>query len=172
MDGSTSYDPEGAPLTYNWDFGDGSTLQTTEPIIEHTYKDSGIYTVTLIVNDGALDSALFTTHATVAAGGGGQRSDVDSFIIFLDPTEKKIDLEAGTTSYDVEVVYGETIDAETFEATINKEPFYGFTPVAGGREIVTIPLFPGRNVLKFQVDGTRSDGKTATDRDTLTFIVP
>ena len=38
-------------------------------------------------------------------------------------------------------------------------------------ERVTIPLSPGRNVLAISVDGTLPGGRTATDRDRLTFVV-
>ena len=43
-------DPEGDPLTYNWNFGDGST--STAPNPSHTYSASGRYPVTLTVSDG------------------------------------------------------------------------------------------------------------------------
>jgi hypothetical protein len=33
------------------------------------------------------------------------------------------------------------------------------------------PLSPGRNVLAISVDGALPDGRTATDRDRLTFVV-
>ncbi|NLI41514.1 MAG: PKD domain-containing protein, partial [Caldisericales bacterium] len=34
---------------YKWDFGDGETLETTEPIVQHQYSETGTYQVTLIV---------------------------------------------------------------------------------------------------------------------------
>ena len=46
-------DPDGDPLIYSWDFGDGtgiiSGLNLTE--VNHTYIDQGIYVVTLTVED-------------------------------------------------------------------------------------------------------------------------
>ncbi|WP_199547288.1 carbohydrate-binding protein [Streptomyces sp. N35] len=44
-----SSDPEGQPLTYHWDFGDGST--STEASPSHTYTTQGTYRPTLTVKD-------------------------------------------------------------------------------------------------------------------------
>jgi PKD repeat protein len=47
---SSSYDPEGMPLTYFWDFGDG-TPATTEIAPTHVYASQGTFTVDLFVKD-------------------------------------------------------------------------------------------------------------------------
>jgi PKD repeat protein len=49
--GLNSTDPESDVLTYTWDFGDGSQLDTREEPC-HTYAKSGTYTVRLTVDDG------------------------------------------------------------------------------------------------------------------------
>ena len=67
FNGSGSYDPNSDPLTYAWDFGDGSTGTGVAPV--HTYTADGTYNVTLIVNDGTVDSALSTTTANVSDTG-------------------------------------------------------------------------------------------------------
>ncbi len=48
--GSTSSDPDGDPLTYLWDFGDGSTSTEADP--SHTYTGAASLTATLTVDDG------------------------------------------------------------------------------------------------------------------------
>ncbi len=48
--GSNSYDPDGDSLSYEWDFGDGTT--STEPNPAKTYNEKGEYDAVLIVNDG------------------------------------------------------------------------------------------------------------------------
>jgi len=42
-------------VSYSWNFGDGSTLTTTTPMVKHTYAAKGSYsmTVTLTVADAA-----------------------------------------------------------------------------------------------------------------------
>lgn len=62
----SSSDPNGDPLTYHWDFGDGSSTETTTiPYISHAYTDTGIYTMTLIVNDGIEDSLPATARVEI-----------------------------------------------------------------------------------------------------------
>jgi alpha-tubulin suppressor-like RCC1 family protein/PKD repeat protein len=48
FDASQSYDPQGAPLTYLWDFGDAS-LSSSEIAPVHTYSHSAVYIVQLRV---------------------------------------------------------------------------------------------------------------------------
>jgi PKD repeat protein len=51
FDATDSYDPEGDPLTYHWDFGDGTTSTEARPA--HTYaSDTGDVIVRLTVDDG------------------------------------------------------------------------------------------------------------------------
>lgn len=65
FDGGASSDPDGDPLTYSWDFGDGSPAEGGATPT-HTYADNGSYTVTLTVSDGSLTSPAVTTTATIA----------------------------------------------------------------------------------------------------------
>ncbi len=63
FDGTASYDPEDGSLTYRWAFGDGSNDSGSSP--SHTYLTGGVYTVTLVVNDGSIDSAADVNTATI-----------------------------------------------------------------------------------------------------------
>ena len=49
-----SADPEGGPITYRWDFGDGTTSTQANP--SHRYANSGRYTVRLTTSDGMSDT--------------------------------------------------------------------------------------------------------------------
>ena len=50
FDASASYDPDGTIVSYEWNFGDGTTASGV--VVTHAYSAAGSYTVTLTVTDG------------------------------------------------------------------------------------------------------------------------
>ena len=58
FDATTSYDPDGNITSYDWNFGDGNTTNTTEKMITHSYTSAGDYNVILTVtdDDGAMNA--------------------------------------------------------------------------------------------------------------------
>jgi glucose/arabinose dehydrogenase/PKD repeat protein/fibronectin type 3 domain-containing protein len=59
-----SNDPEGQPITYSWDFGDGSLSTAANP--SHTFAFSGQYVVRLTVSDG--ENSSISTPLTISVG--------------------------------------------------------------------------------------------------------
>jgi subtilisin len=112
FDGSGSYDPDGDPLTYAWDFGDGSTGTGVNP--NHAYTAGGTYAVTLVVNDGKVDSESSTAMAEitefndppVADAGSDHTALVGEDITF--DGSGSYDIDDGITTYDWDFGDGNT----------------------------------------------------------------
>jgi hypothetical protein len=64
FDGTSSSDPDGVIIAYQWDFGDGTTGTLAQPT--HQYAANGSYTVTLTVTDNVGSRNVATTSATIA----------------------------------------------------------------------------------------------------------
>ena|GEM_PF-280925 len=71
---SGSADPDGTIVSYNWDFGDGTTSTLANP--SHTYTAAGDYTARLTVTDNGGATATATISIRVSAGGGGTETAV------------------------------------------------------------------------------------------------
>ncbi len=67
FNGSGSSDPEGARLSYRWDFADGSIGVNVAP--SHTYTHCGTYSVGLTVTDDVGLTGTATTTATISSSG-------------------------------------------------------------------------------------------------------
>jgi PKD repeat protein len=65
FDGSSSSDPDGRVVSYDWSFGDGGTASGAQAL--HAYASAGTYTVTLTVTDDSGQTGSATTTATVTA---------------------------------------------------------------------------------------------------------
>ena len=64
FDGTASTDADGDPITYAWDFGDGTIGSGATPT--HAYTRSGVYSVTLVASDGFATSLPARTTVTVS----------------------------------------------------------------------------------------------------------
>ena len=86
FDGTASNSPDGDPLTYTWNFGDGSPEVTTNATPTHSYPYDGTYVATLTVNDGHGGIESMTTTLTV---------DADTPVVTINPLPATV--AAGTT---------------------------------------------------------------------------
>jgi len=62
---SSSYDPDGMIVSYQWDFGDGTTASGVT--VQHSYSQPGTYTVTLTVTDNHGLTASTSEQVTVTS---------------------------------------------------------------------------------------------------------
>jgi PKD repeat protein len=65
LDGSASADPDGEPLTFSWELGDGASGSGSNLV--HTYSNPGLYDVVLSVRDRFITS-LDSTTASITSG--------------------------------------------------------------------------------------------------------
>ncbi len=63
FDATGTYDPDGDPMTFAWDFGDHS--KTTGPLVTHTFHQISGFTVTLTVADNHGGSSMATQLVNV-----------------------------------------------------------------------------------------------------------
>ena len=66
LNGSLSYDPDGDPMTMQWDFGDGTTSAETNPA--HIFTKPGFYPVKLSLNDGFAEQPTIATIPVIIEG--------------------------------------------------------------------------------------------------------
>ena len=66
FDASTSVDPEGDPLIYMWDFGDGTTQRVLWPQAEHRFAVARTHIVRLTVSDHQGESDTASQVITIA----------------------------------------------------------------------------------------------------------
>ena len=66
FDGAASYDPEGYIVSYEWNFGDGSTSVSGDEVTYHTYTTAGTYNVTLTVTDDQGGIGIATIQAVIS----------------------------------------------------------------------------------------------------------
>ncbi len=178
FDGSTSSDPDGTIVSFDWDFGDGNTA--VGETASNTYATAGTYTVTLTVTDDDGVSDVATESVTVSAA---NLSPTASF------TSGSVDLVAsfdGSTSSDPDgtivsfdwdfgdgnTAVGETASntyaaAGTYTVTLTVTDDDGVSDVA--TESVTVSaanLSPTASFTSGSVDLVASfDGSTSSDPD-------
>ncbi|MGQ9699917.1 MAG: PKD domain-containing protein [Candidatus Bipolaricaulaceae bacterium] len=68
FDAQASQSPNGKISRYMWAFGDGTSKESTEPIVEKTYRYGGTYLVTLSVMDEVGQVASVSKTITVQGG--------------------------------------------------------------------------------------------------------
>jgi PKD repeat protein len=87
---------------YVWDFGDGNTTTTTDPIINYVYTQDGNYTVTLTVIDVNGDNSTITKTITVTVLIGDINGDGKVDIYDVAYVAKRFGTHEGDPDYDPE----------------------------------------------------------------------
>ena len=77
FDATKSYDLQGSIVSYEWDFGDGSTGSGVTT--SHTYNSTGIYTVSLTLTNTGGKTFVVTKEISASGGGTGSVSKSINF---------------------------------------------------------------------------------------------
>jgi PKD repeat protein len=146
-----SFDPDGTIASYEWDFGDSSSTETT-PQVSHTYNTIGTYTVTLKVWDnlGAMGNDTLTVEVTdnlppTAIAGDDQYVEPSALVSF-----------SGGNSYDSD------------GSVVNYEWDFGDSAPAGNGPNVT-HVYSSAGV--YTVTLTVTDNMGSQNSDTLSVVV-
>ena len=150
FDGSGSFDPNGDPLTYIWDFGDGNT--GSGAMLSHTYSSVGTFTATLTVSDGT-DSDSQSVVINVS-----EAPQPPTAIASANPT-------SGTSPLTVNFTGDDSFDP-------NGDPLTYFWDFGDGNSSTDAnPTHIFTNVGSYSVSLTVEDGNGGTDNTTLTITV-
>lgn len=149
FDGRGSVDPDGDPLTYSWNFGDGGTGAGATP--SHIFADNGTYTVSLTVDDGHGNTSTDTLVVTVknvapAAGSSGPASGV----------------RGQTRTFTFTAADVSPVDqSKPFTYKINWGDGSGVQTVSGPASVVLDHVYTASGTFTVQFTATDKDGGTS-----------
>lgn len=173
FDGSLSTDTDGDPLNYAWTFGDGSIA--TDAMPAHSYIESGLYTVCLIVNDGSLDSDSACTFAVVydpsdgfVTGGGWINSPAGAYkpdetltgqatFGFVAKYKKGENFPSGNTAFEFDLA-GMAFASQSYEWLLVNQG--GSNAQFKGSGLINGAADPNGNYYKFMLWATDSSPDT------------
>lgn len=157
---ATASDPDNDPLTYAWDFGDGSAPGTgSSP--SHSYADDGTYTVTVSANDGTamVQSSTTATVTNVAPTGTLQVPGVD----VEEGSPFAIAISGATDPSPVDVAAGLTFAFDCENDGV-------FTSTGTTPNITCAGVNAGNYLVHGRV--TDQDGASTTHSASVTVVVP
>ncbi len=178
FDGSLSSDPENDPLTYAWEFGDGST--SAEAMPAHSYTAAGVYEVCLTVNDGSLDSAPACTLAVVydpsagfVTGGGWLTSPTGAYVAdrsltgratfgFVAKYQKGASVPTGNTAFEFDLA-GLAFSSQSYEWLVVNQG--GSNAQFKGSGLINGAADPNGNLYQFML--WAGDGASSNSADTF-----
>jgi PKD repeat protein len=156
-DGSMSSDGNADPLTYLWNFGDGTSAITSGPTANHGFGSVGNYTVSLVVNDGETNSIPATQTVTIQSKPPIANAGSDQTVV----QRTKVTLNGGASS-DPDGVIAKAIWKQVSGPTVS---------LAGSSTLTATFVAPRVSTstkLVFSLAVTDNDGVQASDQIVVT----
>ena len=157
FDGSRSFDPDGDPLIYDWDFGDGSAHGFGATPV-HVYADNGTYSVTLTVDDGHGGVDVASTTASI----GNVRPQVNAGAPSSIQSGQTLNFSGTITDAGA----ADTPSSWTLDWGDGTAPLTGSAPVPGS--VLAAHTYYGTGTFTLQLAVTDKDGAVGTGRRTVT----
>jgi hypothetical protein len=161
-----SADPDGDPLTFTWDFGDGSPAVAGQTV-NHTFTATGVYVARVVVEDGRGGSATAATRVfvgeppavSIAAPLEGKRFGPGEVIAF---SGGALDPETGEVASDRLVWVIKLHHHPETDPQHHTHPYLG--PVFGASGTVQMPsaLHAPDIFFRFTLTATDPDGLPAS----------
>jgi hypothetical protein len=138
-------DPDGDPLTYSWNFGDGATGSGSP--FSHTFQTSGAFTVQVTVSDGK-KSASASTTTTVRNLAGAWAGSISGIPFSFNLAHSGSSVTGNYSDADGPgTVSGTVSNPRSVRLTVNQPQFFPFTFIGNADESLntitgTIEGFP------------------------------
>lgn len=158
FDASVSSDPEGAELSFSWDFGDGNGASGEQ--VQHSYASEGNYNISLVVSDGLSETTASDSVQVGSTTPGGIACDYvvnnewnAGFVATVRLTNTGTE---AISDWQVSWYYPEGVSRSSgWNAEVTGENPYTASPVDWNSTI-----FPGQTV-EFGIQGAKPNGQTA-----------
>lgn len=134
---------------YEWNWGDGTTNSTANPIIRHEYDDPGTYLVTLTVTDDLGQKTTVRQTVTVSSG------VTASFTATVVTGTQKVNFDASASSAE-----GATITSYAWE--------FGDGATTSGSSPTASRTYASAGIYTVRLTVTDSDGRTGTTTRSVT----
>ncbi len=171
--GSTHGRPDRHIVSYQWDFGDGQTTTTEQPVVVHAFENFGQYTVSLTVVDDNSPPKTDTAQVVVAIDQGNQEPVAVAGGPYTVAEGQSLRLDA-SASYDPDAAFGDRLVDYGWD--LDNDGL--FDDAVGGDPIIEVPwdtvagLFPVGVATPITLRVTDRLGATGQAQTTVTVIAP
>jgi PKD repeat protein len=156
FDGTTSADADGSIVSYQWNFGGGTT--GSGAVVQHTYQSAGTYTATLTVTDNAGASANTTVQVQVAQNPSAViRVQTIARAILTQPSGKSVQATVRVTDPTGNPISGATVNG-SFNNIVSGPATA--TTDANGNAVLTSKRSKKSGTVTFTVTGLAKSGYT------------